>query len=210
MLVCPLYYLFIYFYLFGHTREKHPFKGFFLKFRLKKDNDRFSFLPFPLKSPDNKKPAVMMARLQLHPDPNTSANGQLAKFEPESPQSPGAESQMSFNVYEARFSGSDDTCLGALPNSASTIGFLPDHLTKDSRMVPGYSRKIRRLSVCLVLFIAVSLVMTGLFVWRTFYYDSEDNAGETTVHIKEVELIFVTCISSEILVLVSWRFKNLY
>ncbi|KAL9966146.1 hypothetical protein ACROYT_G024171 [Oculina patagonica] len=138
------------------------------------------------KSPDNKKPAVMMARLQLHPDPNTNAaNNQLAKFEPESPQSPGAESQMSFNVYEARFSGSDDTCLGALPNSASTIGFLPDHHTKGSRMVPGYSRKIQRLSVCLVLFIAVSLVMTGLFVWRTFYYDSEDNAVETKVLIKE-------------------------
>lgn len=96
---------------------------------------------------------------------------------------------MSFNVYEARFSGSDETCLGALPNSASTIGFLPDQLTKGSRMVPGYSKRIRRLSVCLVLFIAVSLVMTGLFVWRAFYYDSGDNSGATRVQIEEVELI---------------------
>ena len=129
----------------------------------------------------------MMARLQLRPDSNTSTNGQLAKFEPESPQSTGAESQMSFNVYEARFSsGSDESCLGALPNSPSTIGFLPDHLTNCRRMVPGYSKRIRQLTACLVLFIAVSLVMTGLFVWRAFYYESKDNAA---VYIKEVRLI---------------------
>lgn len=132
----------------------------------------------------------MMARLQLHPDPNTSTNSQLAIFEPESPQSPGAESQMSFNVYEARFSsGSDESCLGALPNSPSKIGFLTEHLDKCNRMVPGYSKRIRQLSVCLVLFIAVSLVMTGLFVWRAFYYESEDNAAVTTAYIKEVRLI---------------------
>ena len=111
-----------------------------------------------------------------------NATSQVAKFEPESPQSPGADSQMSFNVL----SGSGETCLSALlPNSASTIGFLPDHLTKDSRMVPGYSRRIRQLSVCLVLFITVSLVMAGLFVWRAVYYDSDYNAGATTI--KEVD-----------------------
>lgn len=141
-------------------------------------------LSFPFKSPDNKKPT----RLQLQPVPDMNATSQVAKFKPESPQSPGAESQMSFNVYEGRLSGSGDTCLGALlPNSASTIGFLPDHLTKDSRMVPGYSRRIRQLSVCLVLFITVSLVMAGLFVWRAVYYDSEYNSGATTINIKEVD-----------------------
>lgn len=124
----------------------------------------------------------------MQPDPNMNATSQVAKFEPESPQSPGADSQMSFNVYDARLSGSGDTCLGALlPNSASTIGFLHDRLAKDGRMVPGYSRRIRQLSVCLVLFITVSLVMAGLFVWRAIYYDSGPKTEATTIHIKEVD-----------------------
>jgi len=117
-----------------------------------------------------------------------NATSQVVKFEPESPQSPGAESQMSFNVYEPRLSGSGDSYLGALlPNSASKIGFLPDHLTKDGGMVPGYSRRIRQLSVCLVLFIAVSFVMASLFVWRVIYYDSEDNAEAKAFNIKQVD-----------------------
>jgi len=118
-----------------------------------------------------------------------NSTSQVVKFEPESPQSPGADSQMSFNVYEARLSDSGESCLGALlPNSASKIGFLPDHLTKDgSSMVPGYSRRIRYLSVCLVLFIAVSLVMASLFVWRVIYYDSEYKAEATAFNIKQVD-----------------------
>lgn len=135
------------------------------------------------KSPDFKKPTG----LHLQPDPNMNATSQVAKFEPESPQSPGADSQMSFDVYETRLSGSGDSCLGALlPNSASKIGFLPDHPTRDGdRMVPGYSRRIRQLSVCLVLFITVSLVMAGLLVWRVIYYDSGYKAEATTLNIKE-------------------------
>ena len=133
----------------------------------------------------------------MEPDPNMNATSQVAKFEPESPQSPGADSQMSFNVYEARLSGSGDSCLGALlPNSASKIGFLPDHPTKEGdRMVPGYSRRIRQLSVCLVLFITVSLVMAGLFVWRVIYYDSGYKAEATTLNIKEVDRNYKTYIS---------------
>ena len=145
-----------------------------------KTSNRFTRILL-FKSLDNKKPTQLL----LKPDPNMNATSQVAKFEPESPQSPGADSQMSFNVYEARLSGSGDSCLGALlPNSASKIGFL----TKDGgRMVPGYSRRIRQLSVCLVLFIAVSLVMAGLFVWRVIYYDSERKAEATTLNIKEVD-----------------------
>jgi len=117
-----------------------------------------------------------------------NATSQVVKFEPESPQSPGAESQMSFNVYEARLSGSGDSYLGALlPNSASKIGFLSDHVTNDGGMVPGYSRRIRQLSVCLVLFIAVSFVMASLFVWRVIYYDSEDKTEATAFNIKQVD-----------------------
>lgn len=127
-----------------------------------------------------------MARLQLHPDPNMNTDNHLPKLESDSSQSPGADSQMSFSVYEAGFSGSD-TCLGALSSSTCTTGFLTDHPLTKGRMVPGYARRIRQLSVFLVLFIIVALVMTGLFVWRTVYYDSEDDADATRVHIQEVD-----------------------
>lgn len=133
----------------------------------------------------------------MEPDPNMNATSQVAKLEPDSPQSPGADSQMSFDVYESRLSGSGDSCLGALlPNSASKIGFLPDYPTKDGdRMVPGYSRRIRQLSVCLVLFITVSLVMAGLLVWRVIYYDSGYKAEATSSSIKEVDRNYTTYIS---------------
>ena len=62
-------------------------------------------------------------------------------------------------------------------------------------MVPGYSRRIRQLSVCLVLFITVSLVMAGLLVWRVIYYDSGYKAEATTLNIKEVDRNYKTYIS---------------
>lgn len=114
-----------------------------------------------------------MARLQLQSDPNMNTGKSLGIVEPNSPQSPGADSQMSFDVYEGKLSGSEK-CLAELRNSASTNGFLQNYYT-ESKMVPWYSRRIRTLTAFLILFVALSLVMTGLFFWRTFYYRSKND-----------------------------------
>lgn len=133
-----------------------------------------------LKASDEQKGTLSMTRLQLHPDPNMDTDNRLGKLEPESPQSPGAESQMSFNVYDAKISGRD-SFLGALPSSASTIGFWSGHHSKgkmDNFTVRAYSKRIRQLTLFLAVFIIVSMVMTALFVWRMSYYKLEDKTDE--------------------------------
>ena len=130
-----------------------------------------------------------MARLQLDPDHDINMDNRLGKLAPESPQSPGAESQMSFNVYDVKVSGSEN-CLGALPNSASTIGFLPDHRSKGRMGPPAYSKRIRQLTIFLTLFVIVSLVMTGLFVWRAFYYKSQ-HKPDAEAPIKQVRFYLI-------------------
>ena len=128
-----------------------------------------------------------MTRPQLHPDPNMDTDNRLGKLEPESPQSPGAESQMSFNVYDAKISGRD-SFLGALPRSASTNGFWSDHHSKgkmDNFTVRAYSKRIRQLTLFLAVFIIVSMVMTALFVWRMSYYKLEDKTDEKR-HLEQV------------------------
>ena len=128
-----------------------------------------------------------MTRLQLHPDPNMDTDNRLGKLEPESSQSPGAESQMSFNVYDAKISGRD-SFLGALPRSASTNGFWSDHHSKgkmDNFTVRAYSKRIRQLTLFLAVFIIVSMVMTALFVWRMSYYKFEDKTDEKR-HLEQV------------------------
>ena len=102
-------------------------------------------------------------------------DSRLGNSEAESPQSLGGDSQMSFNVYEGRLSGSV-TSLGELPKSASTTGFLPECSIK-GRMVSWYSRRIRQLSVLLSIFVILSVVMTGLFIWRMAYSTQSTTTG---------------------------------
>ena len=145
------------------------------------------FYSFISKASDEQKGTLSMTRLQLHPDPNMDTDNRLGKLEPESPQSPGAESQMSFNVYDAKISGRD-SFLGALPSSASTIGFWSDHHSKgkmDNFTVRAYSKRIRQLTLFLAVFIIVSMVMTALFVWRMSYYKLEDKTDEKR-HLEQV------------------------
>lgn len=129
-----------------------------------------------------------MARIQLYTDHNTTSGNHesMGRFELNSPQFPGGESQMSFNVYKGRLSGSE-ACLAELHNSASSNGFFK-YYYNGSKMVPWYSKRIRMLTAFLILFIALCLVMTGLFVWRVLYYDTKDDGvSEVTPGITEVK-----------------------
>ena len=125
--------------------------------------------------PDKKKPTFLMPRPQLFPDRNMNTDNNLDGLErarPNSTQPPGEDSQVSFSVYKVRLSSSE-ACLPELRNSASAKGFIQNYRSENN-MVPWYSRRIRALAAFLVLFIAFSLVMTGLFVWRVVYYGSKD------------------------------------
>lgn len=57
--------------------------------------------------------------------------------------------------------------------------FLQDNPRLKSNMVPWYSRRILTLAVFLLLFIILSLVMTGLFIWRALFHDSKNSEGST-------------------------------
>jgi len=143
-----------------------------------------------LLAPNKKKTTLLMARIQLYTDHNTTSGNHesMGRVELNSPQFPGGESQMSFNVYKGRLSGSE-ACLAELHNSASSNGFFKDYYN-GSKMVPWYSKRIRMLTAFLILFIALCLVMTGLFVWRVLYYDTkEDGVSEVTPGITELPVV---------------------
>jgi len=55
-------------------------------------------------------------------------------------------------------------------STVGRVGFLPDEL-HEIKMVTLQSRKMRQMSVFLVFFVIISLVMTGLFIWRTVFFD---------------------------------------
>lgn len=98
-----------------------------------------------------------------------------------SPQSSGEESQnsdMPFAVYKVKFSSSE-ACLPELRKAAGAKSFLQDNPRLKSNMVPWYSRRILTLAVFLLLFIILSLVMTGLFIWRALFHDSKNSEGST-------------------------------
>lgn len=83
------------------------------------------------------------------------------------PQSPGTNSSFPTNmqILEPNNKG--------VTSPISTVGrvaFLPDEV-HEIKMVTLQSRKMRQMSVFLVFFVVISLVMTGLFVWRTVFFD---------------------------------------
>lgn len=55
-------------------------------------------------------------------------------------------------------------------STVGRVGFLPDEVN-EMKMVTLQSRKMRQMSVFLIFFVIISLVMTGLFVWRTVFFD---------------------------------------
>ena len=98
-----------------------------------------------------------------------------------SPQSSGGESQnseMPFAVEKVKFSSSE-ACLPELRKAAGAKSFFQDNPRFKSNMVPWYSRRIRILAVFLLLFIILSLVMTGLFIWRALFHGSKNSEGST-------------------------------
>lgn len=105
----------------------------------------------------------------------------LGRVKLHSPQSSGEESQnsdMPFAVYKVKFSSSE-ACLPELRKAAGAKSFLQDNPRLKSNMVPWYSRRILTLAVFLLLFIILSLVMTGLFIWRALFHDSKNSEGST-------------------------------
>lgn len=105
----------------------------------------------------------------------------LGRVKLHSPQSSGEESQnsdMPFAVYKVKFSSSE-ACLPELRKAAGAKSFLQDNPRLKSNMVPWYSRRILTLAVFLLLFIILSLVMTGLFIWRALLHDSKNSEGST-------------------------------
>ena len=105
---------------------------------------------------------------------NTLSNLEsLGRVKLHSPQSSGGESQnsdMPFAVYKVKFSSSE---------AAGAKSFLQDNPRLKSNMVPWYSRRILTLAVFLLLFIILSLVMTGLFIWRALFHGSKNSEGST-------------------------------
>ncbi|KAK3750421.1 hypothetical protein QZH41_016981 [Actinostola sp. cb2023] len=87
------------------------------------------------------------------------------------PQSPGTPNSFPTNMQICE---PNDTTVTS-PRSIPTIGrnkadFLPDE-EHEIKMVTWHSRKMRQMSVFLVFFVIIALVMTGLFIWRTVFFD---------------------------------------
>ena len=105
---------------------------------------------------------------------NTLSNLEsLGRVKLHSPQSSGGESRnsdMPFAVCKVKFSSSE---------AAGAKSFLQDNPRLKSNMVPWYSRRILTLAVFLLLFIILSLVMTGLFIWRALFHGSKNSEGST-------------------------------
>lgn len=138
----------------------------------------------------NTSTLLLKAGLPLHPgccNMNTDNHERLGRVELNSPQSPAADWQMSISVYLYKLSGSE-ACLGEPHSSANANSFLRDRCN-EIKMVPWYSKRIRMLTAFLILFIVLSLVMTGLFVWRVIYYGNDDGITEQRPHINEVNCI---------------------
>ena len=133
---------------------------------------------------------LLKAGLRLHPgcsNMNTDNHERLGRVDLNSSQSPAADWQMSISVYQCKLSGSE-ACLGEPHSSANANSFLRDRCN-EIKMVPWYSKRIRMLTAFLILFILLSLVMTGLFVWRVIYYGNDDEITVESSHITEVNSI---------------------
>lgn len=122
----------------------------------------------------------------------------LGKVKLHSPQSSGEESQnsdMPFAVYKVKFSSSE-ACLPELRKAAGAKSFLQDNPRLKSNMVPWYSRRILTLAVFLLLFIILSLVMTGLFIWRALFHGSKNSEGSTVN--PSISISQVSCLACSI------------
>jgi hypothetical protein len=88
--------------------------------------------------------------------------------------SPGTQKSFPSNMQICEANDKSVTSPNCFPNSISTIGFLPDEVY-ETTMVTWQSRKMRQMTVFLVFFVVIALVMTGLFVWRTVFFNKLDS-----------------------------------
>lgn len=86
-------------------------------------------------------------------------------------QSPGTPKSFSSNMQISEPNNTGVTSQVHISNSLDTVGYLPDEVDK-STMVTWHTRKMRQMTVFLVFFVVIALVMTGLFVWRTVFFDN--------------------------------------
>ena len=105
------------------------------------------------------------------------------------PQSPGAESQLSFSstapIYDPR--RATVTSLGGAPSEVNSFKIVSEELGR-GRMRTWESKKVRRLSACLVFFVVAAVVISALFVWREVVNRHRQMESKSTENPPEVSL----------------------
>lgn len=87
-------------------------------------------------------------------------------------QSPGTLKSFPSNMQICEPNNTGVTSPTHISSHGITFGSPPDEVYESTMVTWHHTRKMRQMTVFLVFFVVIALVMTGLFVWRTVFFDN--------------------------------------